>query len=491
MRKASLLGLALLLAIACVHAQTVEFIEPRNVQNVPEAEFSTYKVGDYLYVLQKKYRMMAPVSFDLQLDAYDANRKPIGSNIIDKTLEMGDANLLQGFFPVKNRLVMFKSEYSKASGAKMSYLYYYPFDVNGKRQKKNLLASFPVDGAGNSGNFNVNTSPDGTKVAVISELPFEKEGMEKCIVTLFDDQFKQIWKKEYTFPYESTRAPRNNIFVNNNGTVFIFKQINLKKVFDQFSVFSFTNEGKAVIEKKIELGNGFTVSTFKDLFNADGDLQLAGYYYMNKKVGINVETPDGNFYLKINGTNGELVTAKINAGSVGTVKAIQLIALPDNTVCLAGDRMITNSTLIPGKLGEYTYSYTGSGIYLTKLSADGSAAWTYKFDRDLKSTSDGGRNFSAFAWADGNDVKLLFADYLNRHDEKKRFIEFGSNRANVVQTIGADGRMKNEILIEDARIGGKRGEYLFIPSTGTTYKDRKIFLLANRGMELVGATVSY
>lgn len=472
-------------------AQTVEFIEPRNVQNVPEADFSTYKVGDNFYVLQKKYRMMAPVMYDLQLDAYDANRKPIGSNMIDKTLEMGDANLLKGFYALKDRLVMFKAEYSKATGAKMAHLWYYPFDVSGKRQKKVLLNSQPVESASNSGNFYVNVSSDGTKVAVIYELPFEKEGMEKCIVTVYDDNFKQLWKKDYTFTCESTRAPKNTIFVNNNGAVFILKQTDVKKAFDQFSFFTFSADGKTVTEKKIELGNGFVISTYRELFNAAGDLQLAGYYFMNKKVGINVETPDGIFYLHVSGTNGDLLAAKINPNIVGTVKATQLLAMPDNTVCLVGERQFVGSTPISGKPFEYTYSYNYGSIYVTKLSADGSLVWGYKFERDIKTVSDGGRTSTAFAWVNGSDINLFFADYLSQHDDKKRFIEFGSRRANLFQTINSDGKMKAEWLIEDIRIGGKKGEYLFIPATGSIYKDRKIFMLAARGLELVGATISF
>ena len=318
MRKLLVSLLAIAIAGSSLFAQTVEFIEPRNVQGVPEAEFSTYKVGDNFYVLQKKYRMMAPVMYDLQLDAYDANRKPIGSNTIDKTLEMGDANIYEGVFAMKDKLVMFKSEFSKASGAKMSYLYYYPFDVSGKRQKKMSLTSFVAESAFNSGNFSVNVSPDGTKVVVISELPYEKDGMEKCIITVYDENFKQLWKKDYTFMYESSKAPKNTIFVNNNGVAFLLKQINLKKAFDQFSMFTFAGDGKAVVEKKIDLGNGFVIATHKELFKANGDMLLAGYSYMNKKVGVNVETPDGVFYLDVNASNGEFCKIKCCKTFIGS-----------------------------------------------------------------------------------------------------------------------------------------------------------------------------
>lgn len=482
------IGVAIALGSA---AQTVEFIEPRNIQNVPEAEFTTYKVGDNFYVLQKRYRMMAPVMYDLQLDAYDANRKPIGSNMIDKVLEMGDANIFQGVFALKDKLVMIKSEYSKASGAKMSYIYAYPFDVTGKRQKKVQLTTINAESAFNSGNFGVNVSPDGTKIAVISEQPYDKEGMERCTVSVFDEQFKLLWKKDYTFPYESAKGPKNDLLVNNAGVVFILKKVPVKKAHDTFSIFTFYDNGKTVTEKKIELGNGFTVSTYKNLFTAAGDLQMAGYYYMNKKVGVNVETPDGIFYLQVSASNGDLQTAKINPGVVGTISATQLLLLPDNTLCLMGERQITHTAPMSGKPGEYSYSYNAGNIYLNKIGGDGMVVWQYKFQRDMKSAGDGGRILGAFAWLKGNDINLLFADYLSEHDDKKRFIEFGGSRANIIQTIGADGKLKTDQLIEDPRIGGKKGEYLFLPVTGSLYKDNKVFMLASRRLELVGATISY
>lgn len=491
MKKSVLLLLTTIMVGTIAFAQTVEFIEPRNVQGVPEAEFFTYKVGDNFYVLQKKYRMMAPVMYDLQLDAYDANRKPIGSAIIDKTLEMGDANIYEGVFALKDKMVMFKSEYSKSSGAKMSYIYAYPFDVTGKRQKKVSLTSFAAESAFNSGNFGVNVSPDGTKIAVISELTYEKDGMEKCTVTVFDNTFRLLWKKDYTFGYESSKAPKNEIFVNNNGTAFILKQINLKKQFDQFSLFTFSGEGKTVTEKKIDLGNGFVVSSHQELFTAAGDLVMAGYYYLNKKVGINVETPDGTFYLRVSSSNGDLLAAKINPNIVGTIKAIQLLALPDNTVCLVGEKQIVNTTPTSGKPGEYTYSYNYGNAYLIKLADDGSQVWSYKINKDMKSVSDGGRFVSSYSWVAGNDINVLFIDELSNHDNKRQFIEFGTRRINLIQTIGTDGKFKEERLITDLRIGGKKGEYYFIPSTGGVYKDNKVFMLAARGLELVGATISY
>lgn len=472
-------------------AQTVEFIEPRNVQNVPEAGFSTYSVGNNIYVLQKNFRLMAPVMYDLQLNVYDANRKPVGANIIDKTLEVGDANIFHDIFPLKDKLVMFKSEYSKASGSKMSYIYAYPFDEQGKRQKKIQLTTIIAESAFNAGNFGVNVSPDGTKIAVISEQPYDKEGMERCTISVFDEQIKLLWKKDYTFACESAKAPKNELIVNNSGVVFILKRIPVKKAHDQFSVFTFTGNGKSVIEKKIDLENGFTISSWKNVFSNEGDLQLAGFFYMNKKVGINVETPDGTFFLEVKALSGELTAIKSKKIRSTNIKAIQLISLADKGFVLAGESMQVKSTPKPGLAFENTFEYKAGYIHIIKLGTDGAVQWDYTVQRELASSNDGARFISHYTWVNGNDINVLFADYLSNHDDKKQFIEFGSRWINLYHTIDAEGKLKAETVIKDPRIGGKKGEYLLIPSTGSIYNNNKLFMLAARGQELVGTTISY
>jgi len=478
-----------------LRAQTIEFIEPRHVQSVAQAEFSTFIVNDHLYVLQKQYRTGSPVSFDLQLDVYDPRRKPLASHVIDKTLEMGDANIYEGIFALKDQLVMFKSEFSKASGSKVSNIYYYPFEINGRRKKKVLLGTYPAESAFNSPNFVVAASPNGGKFAVITELPYEKDGMEKCIVTVYDNTFKELWKKEYAFPYESTKAPKNELFLNNDGIAFILKRIKIKKQFDKFSIFTFYGNGQTVVEKKIDLGNAFTISTYKNIYNDAGDLVLAGYYYTDKNVGINVETPDGPFYIRANATNGDLAAAKAN-----TVKpqkqnlvALQVIPMGEQGVIVLGEQRFVTSMAIQGKPFEYNYEYITKDISLSRLGDDGSLIWDYQVEKELKSANDGGRFLSSYALLAGDDVRLLFSDFLYKYDNKKQAVigpGLSGQRVGVIQTIGADGKLKSGSYVADPRIGGKTGEYMFIPVTATKF-GTSLFLLSARGAELVGTRLTY
>ena len=63
--KTKILLFAFAIANSFCIAQTVEFIEPRNVQSVPQADFFTYAVKDNFYVLQDKFRMQAAIMHDL------------------------------------------------------------------------------------------------------------------------------------------------------------------------------------------------------------------------------------------------------------------------------------------------------------------------------------------------------------------------------------------------------------------------------------------
>ncbi len=61
----------------------------------------------------------------------------------------------------------------------------------------------------------------------------------------------------------------------------------------------------------------------------------------------------------------------------------------------------------------------------------------------------------------------------------------------VVETIDAtNGAKLGEKYIADARVGGKRGEYMLLPATGFVVNNNTLFFIGARGMELVGVKVT-
>ncbi|HTL82502.1 MAG TPA: hypothetical protein VL651_12405 [Bacteroidia bacterium] len=494
MKKITIL-FACVFAQLYVCAQTVEFIEPRNVQSITAPEFQTFHVKDHIYMLYNMFDMHSPIMHDIQLDAYDAAMKPVGSYQIDKTLDPGDANIYEGIFALTDNLVMFKSGYTKGTG---STLKYYPFNVAGSRGTGTDLVTFPAEKAMNSGNFEVNVSEDGTKIAVLCELPHVKDSLEKTIVYVFDNNFKQLWKKEYTFPYESEKAPHNDVYVSNTGSVFDLKQIAVKKATDTYSAFTFLANG-TVVERKIDLGTDGMITSYKAVGGTNGDIIFAGYYIQNKKVAVDPPNAIGTFYIKVSAVDGGMPYDKINVFAAHTnIKARYLFAYPDNSVVLVGDDELSSSTIRPGANATdpnaaYDYDYDNSNINAVKMGPDGTKAWEYIVTKDMKSRNDGGRFICFGASMMGTNLVLTYQDFYYKHDGKQHPTVdgyYGSWRADVIETVNADGGKAGEKLITDQRIGGQNGEYMFLPATQVTAADNTLFFISMRGLELVGTKVT-
>lgn len=486
--------IAVTLSVSCAaFGQKAEFIEPRNVQGINSPEYKTFRVKDNTYVLYDHFAMMAPIMHDLQLDAYDANLKPIGSNVIDKTLESGDANIYEGIFALQDKMVMFKSEFAKGKGMT---LFYYPFSVTGSRQAGVELVSFSSEKAMNSGNFQVNVSDDGTKIVVLCELPFLKDSLEHGIVYVFDNTFKELWHTDLRFPNSSEKAPHNDLFVNNSGVVFDLKRIPVKKSFDYYSMFTFTNNGKTMKESKIDLGPDGHISTYVSGFCTNGDLYLAGYSYTDKKSGVNVDWPTHVFTVKVSAADGSLPLDKVSEMTrEASIKSVKLIVQADNTAILLGENQSETSKARPSPAppGTYDYEYEYGTITTMKFGADGTKLWTYLVDKSRKSTNDGGRYQSFSALIMNGNLVIVFEDYYYKHDGKEHAVvgpllvwQFCS----VIVTVNQDGSKVSETIINDQRMAGEKAEYHLIARTGVKLSESSMFFIGSRGLELVGVKVT-
>ena len=72
-----------------------------------------------------------------------------------------------------------------------------------------------------------------------------------------------------------------------------------------------------------------------------------GYlYYIDKKVGVNVETPDGPFYVKVNAKDGSIPVQVANKSSlIQNLVTISATLLDDNSIILTGEQQYETSEL--------------------------------------------------------------------------------------------------------------------------------------------------
>lgn len=81
-----------------------------------------------------------------------------------------------------------------------------------------------------SSEYRVSISEDGSKLAVLTEPTFDKNAKEHFSISVFNTtDYKLIAENHFTFPLEMQRYPRNQLFVNNNGVAYAFKEVRLSK----------------------------------------------------------------------------------------------------------------------------------------------------------------------------------------------------------------------------------------------------------------------
>jgi len=485
------------------YAQTVEFIEPRNIQEFNDIEFSTLSTSTHHYVLQDVFAMNMPVNRKIQLDSYNSNFKKVGSNLLEQsTLKPDDANIYEGFHVINDQLFLFKSHLIRAEGKHA--VNYYPINEQCERGDGIELTHFKAEKALNAGNFHVTVSPDGSKVLIFGEMPFEKEGNEKCMLWVYDKSFNLLWEKTYDFPYPSVKGPVNEFAVNNLGNVFITKRVKIKKEMDFQALFTFTNNGNSVNETKLDMKENLIISSFSISFDKDNNYVQAGFYFSDKKVGINVSTPSGVFYIKANGNSGEILslTATEMKGRENLL-ARQLIRLEGGDYVLSGEQIFEKKEIInPGTTPpDYNYDHTNRSIFLYRINnVTGDITWNHQIEKEVKSRNDNGKTNSFFIWeTKQNELGVMFRDHLHKYDMPDAKV-IGPGMANVFSVathfLNIDtGKTTNTIVCRDERMGGKMGEYMIIPQTGIAIGENSVWMIsARRGAvknELVSTKFTY
>ncbi|MDQ3111429.1 MAG: hypothetical protein M3R17_16200 [Bacteroidota bacterium] len=495
--KAINLLLAACLFSVTAFAQTAEFVESRNVLKAETPELSTFKVKDITYVMYDSYNKSGMTRI-IQLDAYDATMKFAGTSLINKSDDPAEPGTFEGVYALSDKLVLFKSSWDKKGGMAISV---FPVNGNAEKQAGTLLCKFTAEKMMNTGSFSVNVSPDGSKFVVFCELPSVKDSLERAFVYVYDNNFKQLWMKDYYFPNDkgTEKYRYNDVYINNAGVVFDMKQVPVKKEVPYFTVFTFLNNGAKVEERKMDLGEGGHVSTYKTGFAANGDLIMSGYCYPDKKVGVNVETMNNAFFVKVSSADGGMPVDKLTPiAPNASIKAKYLVMLPDNGAILVGEteritetpRVGAGATTTSGVI--YDYDFNNSNISAIKMGADGVKKWEHTIDRDMKSRNDGARTLGIYACMMGENLVITYQDFIYRHDGQAHMVAAGNDfwRVNVVRKINAEGINAGEEYIKDKRLAGRDAEYALLPATGMKTSETTMYFIAIRGLELIPAKIT-
>lgn len=487
---------AILLSVTMVNAQTIRLSQKYTTEAVDNPAFTSYLINDYYYVIQDKYNSKSPIYRDVQVDMFDNKGEFVSSSgLIDATMNYTEPNNWVGMLPLTSGLAMFKSRYQKEGDSKRSDLYAYPFNLT-QRGSGIKIATTSSEGAMNAGNFYVASSPDGSKVAVLVQHPYMKEKRENCDIIVFDNSFKEVWRKNFDFPFDNGKHPNNTLWVNNAGAVFILKEVDPKNENPYQSFVVFTSNGATMKESRLAMGVDGKISSYQTAFTPQGDLVMGGLYFNDKKFGVNVEKPKGVFRLSLSGSDGSLQVGFTPQNFTMTTKAINLILLEGGGVILTSEEQTVKSTPLPDKPFEYNYEYTNANIYVNKISEKGELQWQHIAKREVKSVNDGAKSNGVFTSIQNGNISLIYRDYYYKYDGKQHavvgFAEL--NRfINVHRSLSMDGKVVSDTYIK--RLGNDDSKEAIIiylvPATGKQLDEKNCLFMGCTEKILYGIKVTF
>lgn len=169
---------------------------------------------------------------------------------------------------------------------------------NGELVESKKLDKISAQKMGNRGMYYRAWSPDGSKLLVLSEMPFEKKTNEKLKLTCFEaPSMNKLWSKSVTLNIGSKRAVNNEIAVDNAGNAYMFKKHRDKGWYYHL----YTCDAATQNWKELRLDfEERTIVNHKMTFTPNQEFTLTGIYEIEKTVAIG-EQINGYFHYRLDG----------------------------------------------------------------------------------------------------------------------------------------------------------------------------------------------
>ena len=305
---------------------------------------------------------------------------------------MGKSLTYRFMLPSKEKFLLFYDSWDK-SQMKAS-LMVRKINLDGELEKDQVeLEMMTAQKQMNSGTYRAVTSPDKTKLLVLSEFPYEKGTMEKVRLSVFDAlTLKKIWSKDITLNYESKRTLNNEILVDNNGNAFLLKLIDGEKQRFEHVLFTLNSANQTWKSNTIFQDERlFTSHLFK--MDAEGNVVIAGFYSTKNERKL-----EGTYYVRCEKDLVAAATvyepfgvaflsqhmsakkaAEPNA-HIGEQQLKDLVFLSDGASILIAENAYTTTTSYPSAGGaaakpitKYNYIYE-AGLFFC-LEKNGKKRW--------------------------------------------------------------------------------------------------------------------
>ncbi|MDD2982383.1 MAG: hypothetical protein PHQ74_03255 [Crocinitomicaceae bacterium] len=288
------------------------------------------------------------------------------------------------------------------------------------------LETEPATGQMKSANYSYSFSPDGSKLLVLTDKPFNKGAKESLRLQVFNtDDFSSIWKKDLTLENESDRFDGNQIIVDNQGTAFLLKDVrisNKEHVYQlittgkDFSTLSGIDlQGYGLGQRKLNIdaaGNLLVAGTLVPAGRRNTDSQATWFFKANSKgeVLMNKVEALGKEMLS-------LVVSEKSAEKEGYVLDNQVVKdvllKEDGGIILLLEEQRETKTVIPQSVPPvYEYTLFYGNVLAISMDATGNRVYNAVIEKNQTERSlDSKVVFGSFAYQLKNDKLHVVWNY--------------------------------------------------------------------------------
>lgn len=327
--------------------------------------FSTYSMLKNVFLDNSKEITLT--KYDQELSAFETKK----FNLPKLDLRAADLNKV---IELETKLIFISNSMSKKKGIREIYAQVYDSETSTVSEAK-VIASYPISGYSKSGQIEVNVSENNSKIVVFANLPFVKKTKEKIKTWVFNSNLEALWSTDGTLALDSERAHNQDVFVSNDGTVYVTKRhnYNTKKATSTI----LTIKDGSVSENVISDASFFIRNT--SLVNIGTENLIAGYYYEGKVPRVDYNSLDGNettgVFLyspdskKLLGKH-PFETTDGNVKDLKSIVPIKSFVLADD-IYLVAEKQTYTSKFKAGQSTELDYIYSHGPTVVTNLDTKG------------------------------------------------------------------------------------------------------------------------
>jgi hypothetical protein len=331
------------------------------------------------------------------IEEYSTSLKLIGTQKVNFAGGvMGDSYDIEDLQAINGKIYVFVTHWMKDYGH--NSLSVKELALDGTMKDLADLEQINAEKLGNRGNYEISFSEDGSKLVVLAELPFEKKTNENLRVSCFEvSSMKKLWFTEKELDWPSERAYHNEITVNNNGGIVLFKKIWMKPTW-QYAIYT-ANKGSDFSEYT-ELGlTENEIIDYKMLSNANDEIFI--YATTSRESSGFEKRVHGSWFAKFDKDlamktskqadwTSELLNQVLNDRAAAKHDAYLLnynlkdvIFRQDGKLIVLLEQTKKTKDGIPGTQPvKYSYEWTYGGLLATCLNPDtGDILWSQAFEK--------------------------------------------------------------------------------------------------------------